>query len=108
LTQLKNHPVAGADIVSNIKKLNKIVPAIRHHHENYDGTGYPDKLYGNEIPLFSRIIAVADYFDHNCESKYNLNITLKEIEKLSGVNFDPEVVKVFLNIYEKINQKQIN
>ncbi len=95
--KLKQHPVIGARIASSIKDFKTIAPIIRHHHENWDGSGYPDGKSGNEIPLASRIIRVADAFDamtserpHN--KKRDWRKALREIQKGSGKQFDPQVV----------------
>lgn len=60
---VKQHPVLGANIVAPIKQLREIVPLMRHHHEFYDGTGFPDQINGDQIPLGARILCVADTFD---------------------------------------------
>ena len=60
---IKKHPDAGANILKPIKQFKDIIPAIRHHHERWDGEGYPDGLKGEEIPFMARILCVADSFD---------------------------------------------
>ena len=61
--QMKLHPVIGADILAPIEQLKEMIPAVRWHHETWNGRGYPDGLKGEEIPLLARIVAVADSFD---------------------------------------------
>jgi HD-GYP domain-containing protein (c-di-GMP phosphodiesterase class II) len=60
---IQEHPVDGADLVATMTRLRDLVPAVRHHHENWDGTGYPDKIAGKAIPIASRIIRFADTID---------------------------------------------
>jgi len=78
-------------------------PLIRAHQEKFDGSGYPDQLKGNEIPLASRIISVADAFvamtdDRVYRKAISIEKALKEIKKYSGIQFDPEVVDAFLQV----------
>ncbi len=98
---IKEHPVKSAEIIRFLPDRDKIYDIILHHHERWDGKGYPSGLKGNEIPLGSRIIAVADSFDAMLSTRpyrENLSIdeSLKEIIKESGKQFDPEVVDAFL------------
>lgn len=100
---IKAHPAISADIVGKIEGLVCLVPVIRHHHERWDGTGYPDGLKGEEIPLLARILAVADSFDAmTSERPYRWALTkdevLAELKKGAGTHWDPEVVKVFLEL----------
>jgi HD-GYP domain-containing protein (c-di-GMP phosphodiesterase class II) len=76
-----------------------LAPIIRHHHERYDGTGYPDGLKGQEIPLGSRIICIADAYDtmvtrRAYRNSISQNEALIELERCSGTQFDPEIIKV--------------
>lgn len=99
-TEFKKHSVVGAQIIEAVEDFCHLAPAIMHHHEKYDGTGYPDGLVGREIPLMARIIAVADAFAaltavrHNsmCRTSFD---ALKLIKKDAGLHFDPELVEVF-------------
>ncbi|MFZ3071615.1 MAG: HD domain-containing phosphohydrolase, partial [Thermodesulfobacteriota bacterium] len=103
---MREHPGKGADILQHIKQLKDIMPAIRHHHEYYDGTGYPDGLKGDAIPLFARILAVADTVDAMAadrpyrKGRDEMFIT-EELKRCSGAQFDPAVVDVFLKIENK-------
>jgi response regulator RpfG family c-di-GMP phosphodiesterase len=107
---MKMHPVLGGKIVKNLYgfDLEKI---IRHHHENFDGSGYPDGLDGDEIPLESRIMAVMDTFDAMTTNRpyrrgRSLDETVAEIERCSGTQFDPMVVSTFLGCLDKIVKVQ--
>jgi len=103
---VKRHSVMGEEIIRPVEFLKKGLPVIRHHHERYDGKGYPDGLKGKAIPLLARILAVADSFDAMTSHRpYRKPLSLEEsIMKLkegSGTQFDPEIVKVFLSILKK-------
>jgi len=105
------HPDIGSKIMKPINQLENIIPSIRHHHEAYDGTGYPDKLKGEHIPMAARIIAVADTFDAMTSNRpyrkaMPTEIARKEINKLSGKQFDPKVVDAFNKAYEKDRLKK--
>lgn len=96
------HPIKGAELVAKISDLQDIVPAIRHHHENWDGTGYPDQLSGKDIPLASRIIMFADTIDAmTTDRPYRKALGEKqvreELEKYRGRQFDPEICDLLLN-----------
>jgi len=98
---MKTHSVAGAEIVGYVKGLANLAPIILHHHEWYDGTGYPDGLKGEEIPLGSRIISIADAYDtmtsERAYSKAMLQESaLDELRQCAGTQFDPHLVDVFL------------
>lgn len=94
---MRNHPRAGAAILEGIPALRRHAPAVRHHHESLDGTGYPDGLRGNDIPLQARIIAVADVWDAlTSDRSYRRALAPRdasaEMEKLSGSQLDPAIV----------------
>lgn len=100
---VKKHPARGVELLEPIKQLRHITPWIRHHHEQYDGTGYPDSLKGEEIPLMARIIAVADTFDSmTAERPYRetpgRERAIEELKRCSGSQFDPKVAEVFLKV----------
>lgn len=102
---MKKHPELGAEIVEPIKKLKKLVPHILHHHEKYDGTGYPAGLKGEQIPLGARIIAIADSFDAMTSDRpyrprMGIKVALQEIKKHRRTQFDPELVSVFIKTIE--------
>ena len=103
---IKNHPQLGANIISNIPKLSKSADGIRHHHENFDGTGYPHGLKGENIPLDARILAIASAFDisiSNMKDSGSATVpaALEEIKKGAGIKFDPHLVEKFVALYEK-------
>jgi len=103
---IRRHPVLGAEIISPIRQLKELIPNIRHHHERYDGKGYPDKLKGEEIPLIARILAVADTFDAlTSERPYRDGLSdkaaLEEIEICKGTQLDPACAEAFLAGYQK-------
>jgi diguanylate cyclase (GGDEF)-like protein/putative nucleotidyltransferase with HDIG domain len=96
---IKMHPQEGAKIVSQIKKICNLAPLIRHHHECYDGSGYPDGLKGREIPLGARIICIADAYDTMVTPRsYGIikspKEALTELERCAGTQFDPEIIKI--------------
>lgn len=98
--QMKRHTEIGAQIIQNVKFLGKAADWVRHHHERWDGSGYPDGLKGEEIPIGARIIAVADSFDAMISKReYRGFISIQdardEIIRLSGIEYDPEVVRAF-------------
>lgn len=101
--EVKLHPVVGAESLQKIPRLERAANYVRHHHETWDGAGYPDKLAGEAIPLGSRIICVADAYDAmTSDRSYRHAIpreqALAEIRAGSGIQFDPKVVSTFLDI----------
>jgi response regulator RpfG family c-di-GMP phosphodiesterase len=102
---VERHPTIGAHLLTPLALPCEIPLAIRHHHEWWDGTGYPDGVAGEEIPLDARIIAVADAFDAmSCDRPYRHALrretVVAEFKRYSGIQFDPAIVKVFLSILE--------
>jgi len=100
---VKNHASIGADILSSVVLLDKERDIIRHHHERWDGLGYPNGLAGERIPLMARIMAVADSFDAMTSDRpyrkgISLDHTTTELKKNSNTQFDRKIVDVFLNI----------
>ncbi len=100
---IKEHPVRGEAILSPVIELKEIGRIVRAHHERYDGTGYPDRLKGREIPIGARIMTIADTYDSiTSERPYRKaashRYAVKEIISCSGTQFDPEVVENFLEI----------
>jgi HD-GYP domain-containing protein (c-di-GMP phosphodiesterase class II) len=105
-TVMRNHPIIGAQIVAPIAFLSDAVELIRHHHERFDGSGYPDGLAGESIPLAARIFTVADSFDAMTSDRpyrgaIGLEPALEEIRIGAGTQFDPEVVSVFVGMIEQ-------
>jgi len=106
INTFREHPKVGMDILQPIYSLGKIVPYIYHHHENFDGSGYPDKLKGEDIPLGARILAVADSYDAMTSQRAyrkprNHAAAIEELIRCAGKQFDPQVVKVFMIQIEK-------
>lgn len=100
------HPVKGADILAPVRGLKHLVPCVRHHHERWDGHGYPLGLKGEDIPLGGRILAMADAYDvMNNHRVYRRSRSpeeiLREIRAMSGKQFDPAVVEVMLRLVEQ-------
>jgi hypothetical protein len=95
------HPVIGANIIAPVTKLAPELPIIRHHHEWYNGSGYPDRLMGDEIPALARILHVADAFEAMTAARpYRLTPltgeqAMAELRKFAGIQFDPEIVDAF-------------
>ncbi len=101
--QLQKHPIKGAEILSNIRQLEHIVPVVRHHHEFYDGGGYPDGLKGEAIPFEARILSVADTVDAMASDRpyrkgLPMDVIFGELTRCSGRQFDPQVVETFLEM----------
>lgn len=99
---MKNHTIWGSEMVQPLQYFKEIAPIIRSHHENYNGTGYPDGLKGKEIPLLARIVRLADSFDAmTTDRPYRKGLkfadALAEIKRCSGTIYDPELVEPFLS-----------
>ncbi|RLT39812.1 MAG: HD domain-containing protein [Chloroflexi bacterium] len=96
------HPVLGAEIIAPVKKLSRELPIIRHHHEWYNGSGYPDRLIGDEIPFLARVLHVADAFEAMTSARpYRMTPltseqAVGELRKFAGIQFDPKVVDAFV------------
>lgn len=104
-SQIKNHPTIGAHILGDAKVFENIIPIVKHHHEKFDGTGYPSGLKGSEIPLIARIASVADTFDamtskRTYRDSLPISVVKEELKRCSGSQFDPEIASVFLDILE--------
>ena len=107
---MKNHPAKAAQILGPLSTLASVIDGAKYHHERYDGTGYPDGLAGNTIPLIARILAVCDAFsamitDRPYRPALSVPKAKKEILRNCSTQFDPELAKAFLNIPE-IKQMQ--
>jgi putative nucleotidyltransferase with HDIG domain len=97
------HPEEGAEILSRAPSLHKYIPAVKHHHEWFNGSGYPDGLSGREIPLFASIISIADAFDAMTSTRpYKLPLSeenaMRELVLFSGTQFNPDLVQIFLKV----------
>jgi putative nucleotidyltransferase with HDIG domain len=105
--KMKRHAPIGAEILSSIEFPYPVVPIVRHHHENWDGTGYPDRLKGEEIPLGARLLSVVDCFDAlTSDRPYRRRMTdaqaLTILKDRRGVMYDPAVVDAFVADYKRI------
>jgi putative nucleotidyltransferase with HDIG domain len=102
---LRQHCSEGARIIGRVKELAALAPIIIHHHEHFDGTGYPDSLKGSDIPLAARIIRVADAYDNRTTFRPYRDVisheqACEELEQASGTQFDPELVQAFVRANE--------
>ena len=100
---VKKHPEIGARILEGIRQMQDLIPGVLHHHESWDGRGYPHGLAGRDIPLFGRIIGLADAFDAmSSDRTYRhampMHKVLDEVRRCSGKQFDPDLVDVFVGL----------
>ena len=105
--EMKLHPSVGAELIKNIDYLAQAIPVILHHHERWDGSGYPDGLVGEQIPVMARVVAVADALDamtspRNYRTPAGAKQAYDEIVACSGSFYDPEMVKAFQDAWDKI------
>jgi len=101
--QMKKHPQIGARILADVKQVRDLIPGVLHHHERYDGRGYPHGLAGENIPLMGRLICLADCFDAMTSNRtyrkaMPLEVALTEIRRCGGTQFDPTLTEAFLRI----------
>jgi HD-GYP domain-containing protein (c-di-GMP phosphodiesterase class II) len=101
---MNTHPVKGEEIIRPVAKLAPELPIIRHHHEWYNGSGYPDRLIGQQIPRLARIMHVADSYEAMTAARpYRMTPlteqqAIAELHKYTGIQFDPDVVAAFLRV----------
>ncbi len=100
---VRSHPERGAAIVAEVKQLRRLVPGVRHHHERFDGAGYPAGLSGHKIPLFARIIAVCDAFDamtspRTYRQPRSFAQALEELHRCRGTQFDPALAEALISV----------
>ena len=100
-TLVREHPLKGTLFIVGIENLSHIVPVILHHHEHWDGTGYPGRLKGEQIPLHARIVAVADAYEAMISNRsyregLDKEVAVRELIKKKGSQFDPFIVDVFI------------
>lgn len=108
MSAIQDHPVRGIEMVTNLRFLKKCFPVILHHHERYDGRGYPDGLRGKDIPLLARILSVADAFDAMTSERpyrrsFDIDDAVDEIKKNSSTQFDPKLSKIFIELLRESN-----
>jgi putative nucleotidyltransferase with HDIG domain len=106
LVSIRDHPIVGSTLVSQVRGFEGLVPIIRYHHERFDGRGYPDGLAGEDIPLEARILSVADVFDaltHQRSYRKALSRAeaIAELERSAGTQFDLAVVEAFLALVKR-------
>lgn len=102
---MKQHPIQGEEILKPIRQFKPVLPVIRHHHERYDGKGYPDGLKGEDIPFLARIAALADTYDAMTVARpyreaSSQGQAIAEIKRCTGTQFDPSVAAVFVALLE--------
>jgi diguanylate cyclase (GGDEF)-like protein/putative nucleotidyltransferase with HDIG domain len=102
---VESHTEVGSHILEKIQQLKAIIPGVRHHHERFDGMGYPTGLQGAQIPLTARIIALADSFDamvsdRSYRKAMSKQQAMEEIERCAGTQFDPQLVKLFIGVLD--------
>ena len=105
-TEMKRHPEYGVEIMEPVKAFRTILPAMLHHHERFDGRGYPHGLSGYDIPLSARIMCVADCFDAMTSDRpyrkgMPVETALSELRNNKSTQFDPEMVDIFLNLFDR-------
>lgn len=108
--RIKEHTVMGAKIIEQVEFLKDSYKAIYHHHEKYNGKGYPDGLKSEDIPILARIIAVADAYDamgsdRPYRKKLSQNKIMRELKEQSGKQFDPKVVKALISVLNREREK---
>ncbi len=106
---VKEHPTVGANILRRAPHLENVVPAVLHHHERWDGSGYPDRLKGEEIPLVARLLAVADAFDAMTSDRpyrrrMSVHEALLQLQVNAGKQFDPSLVNAFIGVMTSIRK----
>jgi len=108
---MRSHSTRGEEICRHIRSMSEVLPIIRHHHEKYDGTGYPDRLRGEEIPLLARVLQIADIYDALTSPRpykpaYTPADALRTIEEETGSGWrDPALVSLFLRIHPAVIAK---
>ncbi len=111
--EMRRHPEAGAEILERAQYLRKYIPSIRHHHEYYNGNGYPDGLEGDTIPLFAAIISIADAFDAMTSIRpykpaLSVGEALRELQDCAGQQFHPRLVQAFVHAMENGNRPALH
>jgi HD-GYP domain-containing protein (c-di-GMP phosphodiesterase class II) len=112
MEMIKLHPVIGDQIIGKTRLFQSVADIVRHHHERYDGKGYPDGLRGDEIPLGARVVAVADAFDAMTSPRpyrpaLDRAVAINELVRCCNSQFDSELVEVFVKLVEDGAQLQL-
>ena len=110
---IKNHPVRGEKVLSNLYFLEDVLPIVRHHHEAFDGSGYPDGLTGDNIPLGARVLGLFNYLDHlifprSSETAKSIEDALVEIVGKAGQQFDQDLIQNFIDFVESNSGKSLD
>ena len=103
---IRQHPAIGDNIVGKLRVFHSVADIVRHHHERFDGKGYPDSLRGHDISLGARIVAVADAFDAMTSARayreaFTLEQAIEETKRCQGTQFDPDIVAVLVDLAAK-------
>src|SRR5262249_56916596 len=109
MAQMKKHPVYSRDILRSVTFLKDMLPDVYHHHERYDGTGYPDGLVGEAIPIGARVITLCDSYDAMASDRAYRSARSEEeilgvLRRMSGSQFDPALVDLFLEHFSEIKE----
>lgn len=104
---VKRHPVLGAQLLVEIRTPDVLVSIVRHHHENWDGSGYPDGLAGTAIPLGARVLAIMDCYDALTSNRpyrraLSRECAVEMIERRAGTMYDPSIVRAFLSVHPEL------
>lgn len=103
---IRQHPIVGEDILKPVSLNSEMLAIVRAHHERYDGSGYPDKLRGDEINVFAQVLSVADSYDAMTSARayrapLDQNIAINELKKNRGIQFNPEIVDTFIEVLKE-------
>lgn len=109
---IRKHPSLGADILMPLKAFRTIIPVMKHHHERYDGTGYPDGLAGDDIPIEARMLALSDVYDAmRSDRPYRRGLSLeeavRELEAGAATQFDPALVPLFIEVIRRESMQPV-
>jgi putative nucleotidyltransferase with HDIG domain len=104
---VKQHVIIGSDILSSVPFPGPLAPLVRHHHENWDGTGYPDRLRGTDIPIGARVLSIVDCYDaltsdRPYRSALSHACAVSMIDERGGTMYDPEIVDSFVRIIQRV------
>jgi putative nucleotidyltransferase with HDIG domain len=111
--EISRHPLLGSQILELAPSLHKYIPGVKHHHEHFDGTGYPDRLSGDEIPLHAQILALADTYDAMTSSRpYRKSLSqeeaIAEIRRCSGSQFNPKLAEIFIDVVPVVSDRLVD